>query len=70
MIVKLKRGSLLCEKNIIVKKITRKVYAIVKNIVASTRCAFEGWSIFKVTKPSMWYVDDNLWEYNNKEIVT
>ena len=38
-----------------------------ENIVASTHCAFEGWSMFKVMKPSMWYVDDNRWEDNNKQ---
>ena len=55
------------KRNIKVKNIARKVYAITKNIVASTHCAFEGWSMFKLTmKPSMWYVDDNRWENNNK----
>jgi hypothetical protein len=27
---------------------------ITKNIVTSTHCAFEGWRMFKVMKPSMW----------------
>ena len=35
---------------------------ITKNIVTSTHCAFEGWRMFKVMKPSMWYLDDNRWE--------
>ena len=43
---------------------------ITKNIVASTHCAFEGWRMIKVMKPSMWYLDDNRWEagrqHNNK----
>ena len=39
---------------------------ITKNIVASKHCAFEGWSMFKVMKPSMWYMDDNRWEDNIK----
>ena len=32
---------------------------ITKNIVALTHCAFEGWRMSKVMKPSMWYLDDN-----------
>ena len=35
---------------------------ITKNIVTSIHCAFEGWRMFKVMKPSMWYLDDNRWE--------
>ena len=46
-----------------------KVDAITKNIVASTHCAFEGWSMFKVMKPSMWYLDDNHWEAGQQQIV-
>ena len=34
---------------------------ITKNIVTSTHCAFEGWRVFKVMTPSMWYLDDNRW---------
>ena len=55
------------KRNIVVKNVTGKVYAITKNIVASTHCAFEGWSMFKVMKPSMWYVDDNRCEEDNKK---
>ena len=54
------------KRNIVVKHITRKVYAITKNIVSSIHCAFEGWSMFKLMKPSMWYMNDNRWEDNNK----
>ena len=54
------------KRNIIVKHMTRKVYAITKNSVASTHCAFEGCSMFKVRESSMWYMDDNRWEDNNK----
>ena len=56
--------------NIKVKNITRKVYAMTKKIVASIHCAFEGWSMFKLMKPSLWYVDDNCWEDNNKSKLT
>ena len=35
---------------------------VTKNIVTLTHCAFEGWRLFKVMKPSMWYLDDNRWE--------
>jgi len=49
------------KRNIKVKNITRKVYAITKNILTSIH-----WSMFKLMKPSMWYVDENRWEDNNK----
>jgi hypothetical protein len=58
------------KRNIVVKYMTRKeVYAITKNIVASTHCAFEAWSMLKVMKPSMWYLDDNGWEAGQQQIV-
>ena len=60
--VMLTNNACFVKRNIKVKNITRKVYAITKNIVASTHCAFEGWSMFKLMKPSMWYVDDKRWE--------
>ena len=47
----------------------RKVYAIMKNSVASTHCAFEGWSMFKVMKPSIWYLDENRLEAGQQQIV-
>ena len=43
---------------------------ITKNIVASTHCAFEGWRLFKVMKPSMWYLDDNRWDAGQQQILT
>jgi len=58
------------KRNIVVKHtMTRKVYAITKSIMASTHCAFEGWSMFKAMKPSMWYLDDNRWEAGQQQIV-
>jgi hypothetical protein len=40
-----------------------KAYAIHnEKHFGSTHNAFEGWSMFKVLKPSMWYWDDNCWE--------
>ena len=57
------------KRNVIVKHMARKVYTITKNIVASTNCAFEGWSMFKVMKPSMSYLDDNHWEAGQQHFV-
>ena len=41
------------KRNIVVKYMTRKVYAMTKNIVASTHCAFEGCRMFKIMRLSM-----------------
>ena len=55
------------KRNIVVKHMTSKE-SLRNNekIVALTHSAFKGWIMFKVMKSSMWYVDDNRWEDNNK----
>ena len=46
--VMLTNNACFMKRNIVVKHMTRKVYAITKNIVALTHCAFKEWSMFKV----------------------
>ena len=59
------------KRNIAAKHMTRKKnYAITTKIfVATTHCAFEGWSMIKIMKSSMWYLDDNRWEAGQQQIV-
>ena len=68
--VMLTHNACFMKRNIGVKHMTRmESLRNKKTLWLQHQCAFEGWSMFKVMKPSMWPLDDNYWEAGQQQIV-